>query len=234
MLNTKQFNYIEVPDSFGGLATNGLVLGLGKSLKESGYAMRTDITQEEDVEKMLKRGARLGGTEPSSGHGNYLTGIVVRFDMSVTNKVWVEAERYHFLQLVTSQSTMHRITKMNLDDACISYTNRAIIKLLQERIDQYNDITRVLDTQELSDEDRAYKASVKKKLYLEILYSTPSGLRLTSGINTNYMQLKTMVMQRYNHRLPEWREFCAWVMNLPYFEELTGLSKKKYVIAYED
>lgn len=30
----------------------------------------------------------------------------------------------------------------------------------------------------------------------------------------------TMYLQRKNHRLPEWRAFCEWVLTLPMFKEL--------------
>ena len=33
--------------------------------------------------------------------------------MTFSNKAWVEAERYRFLEFVSSQSTMHRITKFD-------------------------------------------------------------------------------------------------------------------------
>ena len=60
----------------------------------------------------------------------------------------------------------------------------------------------------------------KKRRYLEILYSNPCGFKLTAGMTTNYRQLKTIYHQRKTHRLPEWREFCAWVETLPMFKEL--------------
>ena len=59
-----------------------------------------------------------------------------------------------------------------------------------------------------------------KKKYLEILYSNPCGFKLTAGMTTNYRQLKTIYHQRKTHRLPEWREFCAWIETLPMFREL--------------
>ena len=46
-------------------------------------------------------------------------------------------------------------------------------------------------------------------------------------MTTNYSQLKTMYVQRHNHRLPEWREFCEYMKNnLPLFKELTGVNKE--------
>jgi hypothetical protein len=45
-----------------------------------------------------------------------MTGIRVAFDLTCSNKMCVEAERYRFLEFVSSQSTMHRITKFDLED----------------------------------------------------------------------------------------------------------------------
>jgi hypothetical protein len=135
-----------------------------------------------------------------------LCGIVVQFDLTFTVKAWTEAQRYHFFDIVSSQSTMHRITKFNLDEAYIEYVDPRIIEIMKEKVAEYNQLT---DEQE------------KKKKYLEILYSNPCGMRLTARITTNYRQLKTMYAQRRNHRLPEWQEFCDWVEKLPYSNLIT-------------
>ena len=58
--------------------------------------------------------------------------------------------------------------------------------------------------------------------YLEILYSNPCGFKLTARMTTNYRQLKTIFKQRQFHRLPEWREFCAWIKTLPSSELIVG------------
>jgi hypothetical protein len=42
---------------------------------------------------------------------------------------------------------------------------------------------------------------------------------------TNYQQLKTMYIQRHNHKLKEWHVFCDWCVSLPHFLELTGADK---------
>lgn len=222
-------NLIKVHDSKNGIVKNGEVYALGKALKESGYAMRTNIDENEEFEKMIKRGNKLGSCPAGSGHCNYLLGIIVRMDVTFTNKVWVEAERYHWFDITTSQSTMHRITKFDLDKSYIKYVDRIIINRMKELVDEYNIIednlknaTDKYDILRLSEQ--------KKEKYLNILYSNPAGFTLTAGISTNYLQLKTMVTQRYNHRLPEWHEFVKWCFNLPYFELLTGLSRDKYVI----
>lgn len=43
----------------------------------------------------------------------------------------------------------------------------------------------------------------------------PSGLYLTAGITTNYLQIKSMYYQRKGHKLNEWNIFCEWAKTLP-------------------
>jgi hypothetical protein len=65
-----------------------------------------------------------------------------------------------------------------------------------------------------------YLADKTAENYLTLLYNVPVGFRLTARMTTNYRQLKTIYQQRKTHRLPEWREFCAWCESLPYFKEI--------------
>lgn len=100
---------------------------------------------------------------------------------------------------------MHRITKFDLDEAYIGYVDKRIVNIMKEMVKDYNDMVE-------GDEKRWH--------YLKILYSNPCGFKLTAGMSTNYRQLKTIVGQRKNHRLPEWREFCEEVVRFPMFKEL--------------
>ena len=138
-----------------------------------------------------------------TGHDNFLNGIIVQFDLTFTVKAWTEAERYHFFDFISSQSTMHRIAKFNLDEAYNEYVDKRIIEIMKELVDRYNKTS--------SPED-----------YLNLLYSNPCGFELTAGMTTNYRQLKTIYQQRFNHRLPEWRCFCDWLKKLPNSEWITG------------
>ena len=58
--------------------------------------------------------------------------------MRFSNKMSVELERYHFIDFISSQSTMHRITKFQLEDQCNEYVDYRIIDVVQEMIDVYN------------------------------------------------------------------------------------------------
>ena len=181
------------------IISNVQVYGLEESIKRSKYPMSTDTST--CTTEPTKTTYSLGRASVGSGHDNWLNGVIVQFDLTFTNKAWVEAERYHFLDFVSSQSTMHRITKFNLDKAYIEYTDPRIIEIMQQLVDQYN-------------------ADPTPDNYLKVLYSNPAGFKITAGMTTNYRQLKTIYYQRKNHRLPEWKMFTEWIESLPMFKEL--------------
>lgn len=186
---------------------NVKIYDLEESIIASGYPMRTSVEMRQMDEKDLKRAEKLSmaSVNDNGAHGQFLTGIRVAFDLTFSNKAWVEAERYRFLEFVSSQSTMHRITKFDLDKQYNEYVDPRVINIMKEKVEEYNSM-----------EDSPEK--IKK--YLEILYTNPAGFELTARLTTNYRCLKNIYMQRKNHRLPEWREFCSWIESLPYAKEL--------------
>ena len=195
--------------------TNLKVYDLEETLVSSGYAMINDYNSKEvqaqantiidgqlEDNKHYKRITKLAKSPLNSGHCSALKGIVVNMDITFTNKAWIELQRYHFIDIITGMSTMHRISKFDLDEAFNEYTDKVIIERLKELQQQY------LETKDKED-------------YLKLLYSTPSGLLMTGRVTTNYLQLMTMWDQRHNHRLIEWREFCKELEEkLPLFKEL--------------
>lgn len=196
------------------MVSNVHVYGLEDSIKASKYPMSTDVSK--CTGKVTKTVKALGGVPTGTGHDNFLNGIVVQFDLTYTVKAWTEAERYHFFDFVSSQSTMHRITQFDLDKAYIEYVDPRIIEIMKEKVADYNEYCEKFnDAEPGSIADR-----MKKIKYLEILYSNPCGFKLTARMTTNYRQLKTIYQQRKNHRLVEWVMFCKWIETLPMFKEI--------------
>lgn len=194
------------------VVSNVKIFGMDNAIKGSkySYALDTNAVTEEKTETVKK----LAAAPIGSGHDNFLNGIIVQFDLTFTNKAWVEAERYHFLDFISSQSTMHRIAKFDLDKSYISYVDPRMIAIMKEKVAQYN---------ELAATDPHNPAL--NRLYLELLYSNPAGFKLTAKMTTNYRQLKTIYAQRRNHRLPEWQAFCDFIEDLPMSECLTKPKK---------
>lgn len=191
---------------------NVQIYGLEESIRASKFPMAVDT--DKCTSEITERTISLGSAATGTGHDNFLKGIIVQFDWTFTPKCSVEVERYHFIDFVSSQSTMHRITKFDLDKAYIEYVDKVMINRMKGLVERYNAMTK---EQQNSDEG--------KELYLKILYSNPCGMFLTARMTTNYQQLKTIYQQRRYHRLPEWQWFCDWCETLPYFLELTKIDK---------
>jgi uncharacterized Zn finger protein len=192
---------------------NARVYGLDESIIASGYPMQVDTFNMDEIDlidKDIKRVMHLGNAVPGSGHDCFLKGIIVQFDLQVPEYIWRQLDRYHFIDYISSQSKMHRITKINLDSVCNRYVYDEVKEILKSIIDKYEAET---------DTDK------KKELFNEIIANTPSGLMLTARMTTNYLQLKSIINQRSNHKMQEWRYLCDWFKTLPMFEELVCKSR---------
>lgn len=203
--------------------SNVNVYGLEEAVKGSKYPMAVDLTKPNtDITKTVIALAQSGTGE---GHDQFLTGITVTFDLTFTNKAWVEAERYRFLYFISSQSTMHRMAKFDLDSQYIEYVDPRMIAIMKEKLRTYNMMAEIQkNAKENGTDEETIKANedAVKRAYLELLYSNPAGFKITAKMTTNYRQLKTIYQQRRTHRLPEWQAFCDWCETLPHSEFITG------------
>ena len=177
--------------------SNWKVYDIYESIVASGYPMSTDV---ESTTASIKRAVSLANAS-GGGHNQFLSGILVAFDLTCSNKMWVELERYRFITFVSSQSTMHRIAKFDLQQSYNEYVDKRIIDIMEEL-------------------KKNYEKDPTPENYLRLLYNNPSGFELTARLTTNYRCLRNVYEQRRNHRLPEWREFCKWIEELPMTKEL--------------
>lgn len=206
--------------------TNTSVYGLEQSIFRSGYPMKDNPPTEYEFEletTAIKTAVKNNDTSNEhiirainlanargGGHDQFLTGVIVQFDLTASQKCWTELQRYHFLDFVSSMSTMHRISKFKIRDYCNQYVSDQSIAAAENLQKRYNSIPA-----ECVDE--------KKSAYLELLYNIPSGFELTAGMTTNYRQLKTVYTQRRKqgeHRLPDWWYINDWIETLPLGKEL--------------
>ena len=211
------------------IISNVQVYGLEESIKRSKYPMSTDTSA--CTTEPTKTTYSLGRASVGSGHDNWLNGVIVQFDLTFTNKAWVEAERYHFFDFVSSQSTMHKITKFDFDEVYDSHVDSRIVHVVKEKVDAYNRMLKLTeheDFKKLPENEQKEALADLADMYIDLLMNNPAGCRLTARMTTNYRQLKTIYNQRKNHRLPEWREFCEWMrLNLPHSEFITGVKDEK-------
>lgn len=201
--------------------SNVQVYGLEDAIKGAKYSYAVDLNKVTD--EITKSTMALATSKAGSGHDQFMTGITVQFDLTFSNKAWVEAERYTFLNFISSQSTMHRITKFNLDDVYMPQVDPRMIAIMKEKVAAYNQLQEEIKTKKEAGLDVVSDNQKLKEMYLEILYSNPCGFRLTAKMTTNYRALKTIYAQRKDHLLPEWQAFCAWVKTLPHSEFIVGV-----------
>lgn len=187
---------------------NTSVYGLDRAIKASGNPMRTVIDDSEVTEADFKRAIKLGTTKSGEGHDNYLKGILVQMDVTAPLYWWKQAQRYHWFDFISSQSTMHCLMKFDINEQCVDETSIEVLNIIAKMVEEY----KALD-----------EGETKQLLWRKIVASLPCGFCLGATMTTNYQQLKTMYNQRKHHKLKEWNIFCKWCESLPHFIELTNL-----------
>lgn len=173
------------------------VYGLEESILRSGLPLMTkEPTKRKLTDKDIKRIEKLSKVPQGTGHDCFLKGITVQFDLKYPQYFTPQLQRYHWVDIVSSQSKMHCLTKGEFE--CNKYVDERMEGILEANIHQYN-------------------CSPTYENFMICLSNCPMGLELWMGITTNYLQLKTMYAQRKNHRLKEdWGEFCEMIKSLPY------------------
>ena len=206
---------------------NDRVYGLEESLIASGYPMIAESIEEWDEtpnldEKDFKRAGKLGNVPTGTGHDNFLKGIIVQFDITYPNYWTPQFQRYHFADIVSSTSKMHRLTKMDLKKSCNEYVDDVVIENLNRWIEIFNSFEK--EQKEVEVDGKIY---TKYEIYMKIISNCPMGLEQTMRVTTSYLQLKTIYLQRRYHKLKEdWGNFCDWCLTLPHFEEFCLKSNK--------
>ena len=166
----------------------------------------------EDYQKVcnhIRRACNLGGAIPSSGHDCALKGIAVHVNIKADQSFWLQFERYHHQDTISSMSTMHCLCKFEkLNEMFSPYTDPRSIAICNEYIEIYNE-------------------NPTPENFQKVIHNCPEGIELTRRIETNYLQLKTMYTQRKNHKMFAWsKDFIKLLDKLPYFYELTGINKE--------
>ena len=204
---------------------NTEVYGLNKSIIASGNAMRVEMDDNLGCpgEKDFSRATKLAATKPGEGHDNFLNGIIVQFDLYAPLYMWKQIQRYHWMDFVSSQSTMHRLNKFDIFSQCVEDTDLVVMQRVQELIDDYNEFIEGYNPM-LDQPDIKW---VREKKWRHIVASLPCGFVLGATMTTNYRQLKCIFLQRKNHRLKEWHEFCDWIKSLPHSYLITGIKEEQ-------
>ena len=180
------------------------VYDLEESVIACRNAMRTEPAEytKEEFEKSLERAIKLANSPSGSGHQTFLSGIRVSFDLIYPNYISPELQRYHWIDIVCSSSKMHRLAKMDMDNCFNKYVTQESREQMKELVELYNN-------------------APTYENFMLLVSNCPQGIELFMRISTNYLQIRTIVRQRANHKLKEdWGNFIAFARTLPYAKEL--------------
>lgn len=170
---------------------------------------------EKDMELMKKL------IKSGSEHRKFLRMIHVQAEIRAPRYWLTELDTYKVGTVRNSSSTMHLITKRELNREDFSFeksmgkeTIDYLLEAINCRIEAYN--------KKGSDGLYIYSQEEREQYFREIKQLLPESFMQRIIWDANYEVLMAIYHQRKNHRLPEWsgeNGFCSWVKGLPYMKE---------------
>ena len=215
------------------------VYGLDRALNAKGNSFNvgdidTRVTFEKtDDNRQWKIAKSLGANrEPHQSHDAFLKGILVSFDLRYSQAFTPELQRYHFLEIVMSQSTMHSLKKF-MEKGLDPYSSYVTQESKEQVRRLYQEFERTQEALKEADVAGADPALVRQKrrenyeAFMRLRHNIPGGFEMWETITTNYLQLKTICIQRTNPRQREdWNAFIRACLAMPHFSELPGQSEE--------
>ena len=173
-----------------------------------------------------------------------LSQILVTYDIK-TNGNFCDDFQIDEKNIIMSQSTMHSMEKfMNSDYFPFTkYVDTRIIDITKENYQNWLSAKIELDKfrkeNEVKVDDLEYMSAylakeniLKEKVYETfetLVHNLPRGFELWATITSNYLQLKTQVIQRFHHKNKEdWGAFVEFCYSLPKFRELCGFEGEEW------
>ena len=182
---------------------NWKVYDLKESVIACRNAMRITPAQitDEEFNASMPRAIMLANSPSGSGHQTFLSGIRVSFDIKYPNYISPELQRYHWIDIVSSSSKMHRLSSMDMDTCFNKYVTDESKEQMKRLVKKFN------DTKSYED-------------FMVMLSNCPQGIELFMRVSTNYLQLRTLYRQRKTHKLREdYGAVCEFIEKLPYANE---------------
>lgn len=143
------------------------------------------------------------------GHNKFLEQIQYWILIQAPLFWWKQADTYRVGVSKSSESTMHKSWKNGLTHDMFE------TPIFTETLDNIN---------ELITEYNQDTTSTARKTYLQecIIGNLPDAYLQTRLVNVNAKCLRNMYFQRHDHKLKQWRDFCAWIKKLPYGDLITA------------
>lgn len=158
-----------------------------KILRESGYdeaILGLSLSYNVKKEKAVCVATDLYNKE--FGHNKFLESIYLWTDVTAPRYWWTEADTYR-LSTKQSESTIHTGGKRPLTQSDFEYP------ILKSYLEHLNLL-------------------IAKEEHLSVLKNVlPEGFLQRRIWVFNYKTLRNIIIQRKNHKLPEWKQFCTYM-----------------------
>ena len=159
-------------------------------------------------------------------HRKFLRMIHVQTDVTAPLYWWKEVSTYKVGTVANSCSTMHKIhaKEFTLDDFSHEHLTGKTDGLWVNADGKYFmcsawDFCQIT-CDVLNHYRKLYLETKDKTYWWQLIQLLPSSYNQRRTLDLNYEVLRNIYHARKNHRLDEWRTFCAWIETLPYAEEL--------------
>lgn len=152
------------------------------------------------------------GTE----HRKYLRMIHVSMDIIAPLYWWKEFDTYKVGTVANSCSTMHKIADREFTEKDFSHEH-----LTDGATDALMDLI-----QELNLQRNLWLINKEKCYWWGMIQLLPSSYNQRRTIDLNYETVFTIIRQRSNHKLDEWRELVEILKSLPYVSQIGGFDEQ--------
>jgi len=174
-------------------------------------------------------------------HGKFLRMINVTCDITAPLYWWKEFDTYKVGTVANSCSTMHKIHEKEFmleDFSCehlfgpddmLKYDERAELAkdnaLAAGNVDgnwcYFTPQGYVQMTCNILNHYREkYLETKDKKYWWQMIQLLPTSYNQKRTVQLNYQILLNMYNSRKDHKLDEWKNFCSWIEQLPYFKDI--------------
>ena len=155
--------------------------------------------KDADLMKRLIKADENASGQPNS---KFLRMIHVQVAITAPLYWWKEADTYKVATVSNSTSTMHRLTNYPITQDCFE------VPIFEDTLNKLEDLR------------LEYLETKNKDLWKQLIVNLPESWLQTRMFDCNYATLRNIYIQRKNHKLTEWHDFCDWIKTLPLAKEL--------------
>jgi hypothetical protein len=135
--------------------------------------------------------------DKDGGHSKFLESIQIWMLVTLPRHIWQQFDTYRIGVTKQSESTMHTILKAPLTQ------DNFDAPILASYLNHLNGL-------------------IARREFAQLKNALPEGFLQTRMVCTNYKALRHIMRQRYNHKMPHWRQFCLEVIKQLQYKEFFG------------